>query len=444
MKHLTLPNWENFLIVLGAVVYLLMFPHGIHGDAEVRHRFLLELLETGKLPAMVYSYVHPLFSAPLLLLGNVYKDGFWWISRFNTFLFLATLAIAGRALRRHHGWSAEGTRLALLLLLAATMFPKHSTDYYAEVFSCCFALFSILAYQRGRSALAVLALCLSVWNVIATVVGAGVLLVFFALRSRRWRYLAALPLLPAGFLFENWLKYGEAYPTAYMAMQNGPFTIVPYAMGPGFSYPLFFGLLNNLFSFGRGLLWFAPGLLLLLHPALRRDSLRRRTVELFILGLAYLAGLLVIYSKFWAWHGGAFWGPRYLLFGSLLAALALAAFRAERAGGLGMRVLWIAAALLSFWVGCQGVMYGTDFLEPCYSRGHELEFACHYVPQFSVLWRYFTVLPELQGRRVGFLIYFLLVAGTVLWHPVKETGAELLAMLRQAVKNYGNFSSWRI
>jgi hypothetical protein len=89
-------------------------------------------------------------------------------------------------------------------------------------------------------------------------------------------------------------------------------------------------------------------------------------------------------------------------------------------------------------------MYGTDFLEPCYSRGHEMEFACHYVPQFSVLWRYFTVLPELQGRRVGFLIYFLLVAGTVLWHPVKETGAELFAMLRQAVRNYGNFSSWRI
>ena len=436
-------HWEKFLLVLGAAVYLFMFPHGIHGDAEVRYRFLLELLGTGKLPPMVYSYVHPLVSAPLLALGSLYKDGFWWVSRFNTFVFLGTLLVAARVFRIRYGWSPERVRLALLLLLGATMFPKHSTDYYAEVFSCCLAFLAILAFQNGRSFLAVAALCLSVWNVIATVAGAGLLLMFFALRARRWRYLAALPLLPAGFLLENWLKYGEAYPTAYLAMQQGPFTILPYAMGPGFSYPLFFGLLNNLFSFGRGLLWFTPGLLLLFHPALRREPARRPHAELFLLGLAYLAGLLLVYSKFWAWHGGAFWGPRYLLFASLLAALALACFRWEEAIPAPWRALWVCLILASAWVACQGVMYGTDFLEPCYTRGHELEFACHYVPQFSVLWRYFTVLPPLEGRRVGFLVYFLLVAGTVLWRPVTQLTAELLAALRRSLIDLADLSKWR-
>lgn len=443
LKIFTLPTWEKFLIVLGAVVYLLMFPHGIHGDADVRYRFLLELLSSGRLPPMVYSYVHPLLSAPLLLLGHVFKDGFWWLCRFNTFLFLATLGLLARELKRTHGWSPKDTRLAVLLLLAATMMPKHATDYYAEVFGACLALLAILAYQRGKSLLAILALCLSTWNVIATIFGAGALLALFAFRSRRWRYLAALPLLPAGFLFENWLKYGEAYPTAYMAMQNGPATIVPYAMGPGFSYPLLFGLLNNLFSFGRGLLWFAPGLLVLLHPALRRNLKADKGNELFFLGAAYLAGLLLVYSKFWGWHGGAFWGPRYLLFGSFLAALALAAFRKAPEPGALWRSVWVLATLLSLWVGCEGVMYGTDFLEPCYSRGHELEFACHYVPQFSVLFRYFTVLPALEGRRVGFLVYFLLVGGTVLWAPVRQLLKELLLFLRALISEYGTLSNWR-
>lgn len=421
-----------------------MFPHGIHGDAEVRYRSLLEFLSSGQLSPMVYSYVHPLVSAPLLFLGNLYKDGFWWVSRFNTFLFLGTLLVAARVFRLRYGWSPPRVRLALLLLLGATMFPKHSTDYYAEVFCSCLVFLGILAFQSGRSVLALAAICLSTWNVVATIGGSGLLLVFFALRSRRWRYLAALPLLPAGFLLENWLKYGEAYPTAYLAMQQGPFTIVPYAMGPGFSYPLFFGLLNNLFSFGRGLLWFTPGLLLLFHPSLRRDPARRPQAELFLLGLAYLAGLLVVYSKFWAWHAGAFWGPRYLLFASLLAALALACFRGEEEKATApWRGLWAVLTLASLWVACQGVMYGTDFLEPCYSRGHELEFACHYVPQFSVLWRYFTVLPPLEGRRVGFLVYFLLVAGTVLWAPARELVGELLAWLRRSFAEYADFSKWR-
>lgn len=419
-----------------------MFPHGIHGDAEVRYRFLLQFLETGKLPPMVYSYVHPLVSAPLMVLGALYKDGFWWVSRFNVFVLLGTMWIAQQHFRKFYAWRSEDIRAAILFVLAATMFPKHSTDYYAEVFSCCFAFLSILAFQKERSWVSIVLLCLSVWNVVATIIGAGGLLAFYALRSRRWRYLAALPLLPAGFLIENWLKYGEAYPTAYMAMQQGPFTIIPYAMGPGFSYPLFFGLLNNLFSFGRGLLWFAPGILLFLHPALLQKK-RNRVSEMLFLGLVYLAGLLLVYSKFWAWHGGAFWGPRYLLFGSLLGALALAVFRAEQVTSLPWRIFWIVAALVSFWVGCQGVMYGTDFLEPCYSRGHELEFACHYVPQFSVLWRYFTVLPELQGRRVGFLIYFFLVAGTLLWGPVWTVVSELCKAFCLSWKNYTRLSGWR-
>ncbi len=435
-------KWEIFLIVLGVVIYVLSLPHGIHGDASVRYDALRNLLATGQLTPMVYSYVHPIFSAPLLLFGYLYKDGFWWVSRFNTFVAFATIAYVAYVARAWKDWNASRVRLLVLLLLGATMLPKHVTDYYAEVFSACLALAAIFFYQRGRSFWAVLALCLSTWNVIATIFGAAALLCFFALRSRRWRYLAALPLLPLGFAVENYLKYGELYPTAYMAMQVGPHTMLPYAMGPGFSYPLFFGLLNVLFSFGRGILFFAPGLIALFHPALWRGQ--DRSKEVLWASAAYMVGLTLVYAKFWAWHGGAFWGPRYFLFASLLAAFALASLSGEEGLSPPWRTYWVGAVLLSLWVGCQGVLFGTDFLEDCFSRGHELEFVCNYVPEYSVLWRFFIVGPPVTGRRITYLIYGLLLAGTILWPVLRELALEAVARGRGFWKSHGPSSGWRV
>ncbi|MGZ3704241.1 MAG: hypothetical protein ACXVC4_20795, partial [Bdellovibrionota bacterium] len=409
-------RWERILLVIGVVFYIVEFPHGIHGDASVRYQSLLSSLAMMHLQPMVYSYVHPIFSAPLILFGYLYKDGFWWVSRFNTFFFLLTVWAAARSSARWPGWGKDSARALALLLLGATMFPKHVTDYYAEVFSSCMVLLAILLFQAERRWLAVAALSLSVWNVVATIFGGGFLLLYFAFSSKRWRYLAALPLLPAGFLAENYFKYGEFYPSAYFGMQVGPHTMLPYAMGPGFSYPLFFGLLNVLFSFGRGIFFFAPGLVFLFYPPFWKGQGRER--EVIRAGALYLLGLILVYAKFWAWPGGAFWGPRYFLFSSVLAAYLLAAHRRESAGPV-WRTTWIAATTLSCWVGCQSVLFGTDFLEDCFRQGHELEFICYYVPEYSVLWRTFIVSPPITGRRVAFLVFFLLVAGTLIHKPLK-------------------------
>ncbi len=434
-------KWEQFLIGLGVLVYLLEFPHGIHGDASVRYDALRGFLSSGHLAPMVYSYVHPIFSSPLILLGHLYKDAFWWVSRFNSFMALGMIAFMAGRVRQWPEWKPESTRLLILLLMGATMFPKHVTDYYAEVFSACFAFAAILLFQSGRSGWAVAALCLSVWNVVASIFGGAGLLLFFAVREKRWRFLAALPLLPLGHMVENYLKYGEFFPSAYLAMQ-GPVSMLPYASGPGFSYPLFFGILNVFLSFGRGLLFFVPGLLILFYPALWKG--REKYKEVIWAGTIYLAGLVLVYGKYWAWHGGAFWGPRYFLFASILGAFALAALRQERKISLPWRLYWIFAVALSCWVGCQGVLFGTDFLEDCFSRGHEIEYTCYYVPEYSVLWRFFIVAPAITGRRVVYLAYFLLIATTVLWAPVKEGARECWSYTRRAWKDFGPFSGWRV
>ena len=59
-------------------------------------------------------------------------------------------------------------------------------------------------------------------------------------------------------------------------MTHGIKTIMPYSGRPGFSYPFLFGLLSILFSFGNGLLFFTPGLLLPIRKTLSKWPLHQK------------------------------------------------------------------------------------------------------------------------------------------------------------------------
>ena len=432
-------NWERFLIAAGIALYIFAFPHGIHGDGAVRYDALLRLLHEGRFSPMLYSYVGPIFSAALLPLGWLYKDGFWWVSRFNTFLFLLIAFVTARQFRIR--WGEGAARSFLLLLFCATMFPRHVTDYYSEVFSACLAFLAILQFQEGRGLLSVIFLSLSVWNTPGSALGGGLMLLFFAIRSRRWRYAAAIGIMALGLFAENYLKFGNfLVPDAYLGME-GFHNYLPYSGGPGFSYPLFFGLLSVFFSFGKGLIFFMPGLFAFFWPGWSAQSEKDR--EVLWAGWIYLAGLLLVFSRWWSWYGGWFWGPRFFLFGSLLAVWGLAALLRSRRLGPGWNFFLLISLAISLWAGCQGVMWGQDFLEDCYVRDPKLEFICNYVPEYSVLWRVFVVWPPLQGRRMLFLVYFLMVSGTLL----SGSAASLLGLLRDRARDwlrrYGAISGWR-
>lgn len=432
-------KWEKFLIFLGVVFYVLLFPHGIHGDGSVRWNAVQNLL-AGRIDPILYSYVHPLLSTLLLPLGYVIKDGFWWVSRFNTIVFLFTAFRVAQVLSR--SWDPRSVRVLLLLLFCATMFPRHSTDYYSEVFSACMIVLAIFELQAARGWLAVTLVCLSVWNTPGTAVGGALLLAFFSLRTKSLRYALAVPLLGAGIMGETYLKFGELFPNAYI---NSPGfkNLLPYSGGPGFSYPLFFGLLSVFFSYGKGLLFYTPGIIGLF----RRDLWKQNEDghSFVVAGAVYFAGLLLVFSRFWAWPGDWFWGPRFYLFVSFLAVMVLMVMRRNEHLSLPWRIFWFLATALSFWVGCQGIMYGQDFLEDCYkTHGPQVEFMCWYVPEYSPLWRPFVVWPLPQGRKVAYLGYFLLVAGTVLWEPGKKILSEARAGVAAFWREYARPSAWRI
>ncbi|KAB2960950.1 MAG: hypothetical protein F9K18_10925, partial [Thermoanaerobaculia bacterium] len=89
----------------------------------------------------------------------------------------------------------------------------------------------------------------------------------------------------------------------------------PFETGYGeeatrFTTPLGLGLAGLLVSPGKGLIWYAPPLLLALF-GLR--ALGRRRPEVVALLLAMSVGPLLLSSAYYQWHGGGAWGPRLLV-----------------------------------------------------------------------------------------------------------------------------------
>jgi len=97
----------------------------------------------------------------------------------------------------------------------------------------------------------------------------------------------------------NWLRFGGITLTGYHT-----------AFDKGFSIPLIKGLIWNLFSPYRGLLLYAPVVLVVLF-GLRRFFQKYRAESLLL--VAIVGYMAIVYSKWWAWHGGWCWGPRFLV-----------------------------------------------------------------------------------------------------------------------------------
>jgi hypothetical protein len=223
---------------------------------------------------------------------------------------------------------------------------------------------------------------------------------------------------------------------------------MPYSGLLGFSYPFFFGLLSLLFSFGKGIIFFAPGLLLPARRALGALSVRLRTIHQ--LWLLFVVGLLLVYASWWAWYGGWFWGPRFLLFAAIPASLALAVWLRKEDASLAMRLAALGVLTLSCWVGLNGAVFSDATLRPiCSYNNFAREAYCHYIPEFSVLWHPFVVAGQLglspafyaaEGLDPGKLIY----AGFTALVYFYFAAPLLVRIIRQAIPPVQMFARGRL
>jgi hypothetical protein len=205
---------------------------------------------------------------------------------------------------------------------------------------------------------------------------------------------------------------------------RGPITVLPYSGRPGFSYPFFLGLFSILFSFGKGLFLFAPGLLLPVRRCLA--GIKGNLYPAYRLWIWFLIGLILVNAKWYGWHGGTFWGPRAFLFASIPASFALAVWLSRADGGVIARLLTVALLGWSFWVGVNGPVFDLHGLDICWENDYALEPLTWYVPEFSVLFRPFIVPKDLNAKHITIIAYCA-IAFVLLALPLVEV------LLRQAV-----------
>lgn len=428
---------ETVLIFIGVAILFFKVPHMISGDASVRFEAVSQLLTERKISSMAYSMTGPMFSIPLWFLGKLYKSPEWWCARYNFFIFAFGLFVIYRILKSHI--SCGVLRKFLLILIFSSMFPRHLMDFYGEVFTAILVGIGILAISFEYSFWGWCSIVLGVLNTPATIIGLGCVVLKKSLEDKRWRYFLVLAVTTELFFAESWIRRGSLFIAGYEG-NKGFSTVLPYSGRPDFSYPFFFGLISILFSFGKGIFFFAPGLLLPVRSQI--STMGKGLYASYKLWIYFLVGLVLVYSKWWAWYGGGFWGPRFFLFASIPASFALAVRLSSINGSFTTNLLILAVLSLSFWVGINGVAFDQHVLEICTANNFALEFLCWYVPEFSVLWYPFVVSKHLCSHYTSIMVYCIFVflyLATPLFHQL----AKIIVMKFKEFRSmYLDFGEW--
>lgn len=435
---------ETVLIGAGLIILFQVLPFTIHGDATIRYKALSKWLEHGILPTMKYSIVGPAFSIPLWFLGKVYQDSMWWCERYNIIIFAIGLIVIYLVLRKWFDHSF--IRKFILLLVVASMFPAHLANYYSEVFTAlCVGIGILVALFSSRFG-GWLAVVLGVVNTPASILGLAGVVLKQTLDSKRWRTVAIFAVAVCLLVAESWIRLGHPLNSGYDG-NAGACTIMPYTCRSGFSYPFFFGLISILFSFGKGLIYFAPGLLLPIRKTLLnlQSGKKHEIYQAYILWMVFLAGLILIYSRWWAWYGGWFWGPRFFLFASIPASFALAVRLHYRSSSLLLNVLTAVVFCLSAWVGFNVVFYNPDVtVSICYAHHYALEMLCHYTPEFSVLWYPFVIHEPIKAIFNPYVIYSIITFAYLAAPLLGRTVFQAIEQGRDFGIKYLNFKEWQV
>ena len=427
---------EGGLLVVGFLVLFVLLPHELMGDDFTRFNDVERLIHHGELSDSRFSLVMPLFSAPVLLIGEVVRTPEWWAARFNV-IVAAVASLLILWLARNRG-DLRHLRRLLLILLFASFLTNRLRDYNAEVLTATLVTLGLVLVTTGRRALVGwAAIVVGVANTPAALVGAAMVAGAEALRARRFRYLLVPVAAAVLIMAEAWIRRGGPLTTGY-AGDHGLKTILPYSGKPGFSYPFLFGALSILFSFGRGLVFFMPGLVL----AFARTTWKRvRARWLLLLMLFFVAGLVLIYAKWWAWYGGLSWGPRFFVFAAVPASIFLAA-RLRRPEELGFwdNALTLLVLVLSAWVGLAGAVADLSTLDFCVRNHAALESLCWYTPEFSPLWHPLVDFPQLTWK-TGVVAAYCALVFSYLAVPLV---AALLRELRMSVPTRAWAAGWRL
>ncbi len=416
---------ERILIVLGMLV-LFFFAGKPSSDGIARYLALDQLLRGGGVSGSAYSMIGPIFATPLWYLGKLFGSTEWWVGKFNSIIFMIGTLWLWRMLKPNV--SASFIRKFILLLIAASMFGRPAMGFFGEMFTTVMVACGILALAFRPSILAWTAIILGVGNTPATVIGLSLFAMYHAYHHRRLRYLLVPLVSVLLILGESWLRRGSPFVSGYEGNLGGDkILMAPYSGLPGFSYPFILGVLGIFLSFGKGLLFFTPGLFL---PVRRRlESFDPALTLAYTSWLAFLAGVVVVYSKWWDWSGDWYWGPRFFLIASVISCFVVAVHLVRPSTKLVVNAIVLLVLVLSLWVGFSGLVFDNTGLTACNADQYRLAWTCLFVPEYSVLIHPFIEPRPLETQELAVSGYLIVTAAVLVGPHAVLTGRQLASQL---------------
>ncbi|MGH2479936.1 MAG: hypothetical protein ACRDHW_09805, partial [Ktedonobacteraceae bacterium] len=381
--------FELCLLGAGICAMLIWLPVRYFFDGTARFNALLALIQHGVISPVSYSMVGPLFSLmlwPLDRLFPLFGETNWWQERYNIFLLAAVFALTYVILCRR--MDAALLRKFFLIILVGSMFGNNVTFFAGETFTALLVGMGILVALLAWEVIGWFVVVLGVVNTPATLVGLSLVTLNHIIQKKRVRY--CLMVIAAGLLIaaESWIRRGNPL--------NGGYE------NQTFSTPFLLGLISILFSFGKGILFFAPALLLPVKNFLKDTGEKFQTLyHAYKLWMLFVVGLVLVYSSWWAWYGGWSWGPRFFLFASIPASFALAVRLRYQSRSIFANLLTLLFLGYSLWVGIDGAIFDqSDLANTCTVHNYAQEYLCHYNPLYSALWRPFEVHSSLTHKDI--------------------------------------------
>ncbi len=286
-----------------------------------------------------YPLLQSVAAVPLYVLGELAmgnagpvvreQGGRLFVSLFNSIVTALSCVVFFRICRRLDIKNRPGLLLTLVFGLCTITLP-YSRMFLSEPFTglliMCAVLFA-LASSRDKplgGILSGLFLALATANNYVALPVMGIFFVYFAFQSgglrealkaetlrdkRLWALVLFGVAAVAEGLWYNYARFGSYFYSAYQYYDTPPNVVYPEGMGL-LSYPLSAGLYGFLLSPMRSVFLYSPPLLgaLIMWPRFVRE---RTSTALFLLSIPLL--YLLVYSKWFGWHGGYAWGPRYMV-----------------------------------------------------------------------------------------------------------------------------------
>ncbi len=344
-------RWGNELIILGffLALYVLIFRGEYYSMDEMARYGLTKTLvlerdlSITKPDGTSFSIPYPLLQSvaavPLYILGGLLagskdpvireQSGRLFVSLFNPLVTALSCVVFFRLCRRLDGKLRSSLLLTLVFGLCTIVMP-YSRMFLSEPLTGLLLLSATLfALSSSREKplggiLCGLFLALATANNYVAILAMGVFFIFFAFQAgglkealrpetlkdmRLWGLALFGVAAVAESLWYNHARFGSYFTSAYHYYVAPTNVVYPEGMGL-LSYPLLAGIYGFLLSPMRSIFLYSPPLIgaLIVWPRFIRERGRTAAVLLSI-PLVFL----LMYSKWFGWHGGYAWGPRYMV-----------------------------------------------------------------------------------------------------------------------------------